>query len=622
MNAAIVQIRRNAFGCRYEDYLSNRSRRVPVFFEIITGVLLTGAFAAFATMVVAAPIQPGHLLVTRSVYQGTGSIITIGQTLPGGGTAVADGSYPFVWENEGPDPSFGVTSPIFIDELTTAGALVGTIVVGPDQLVTSFSSKSELALNLSPDGTLLTFMGYRSPINALDVSNSNTPGHVDSTNPVGFSAQRAVAQIDLSANLSVTPLNAYSGNNGRAAIEANGLYYTVGNAGNGSGTQPVNIVNNTGVQLATPGGIADTTVVGIPRGTPGTANGFQFGFSVVDVGAMPDKSGKDDNFRGIAIFNNTLFVTKGSGSNGVNTVYQVGAAGTLPTVATAAATPITILPGFPNTLARNPGPRFPFAVWFANANTLYVADEGSGSASVAATDSMSGLQKWTRFGDTWQLAYTLQNGLDLGVPYGVPNGPNGEVYPVALSPAADGLRNLAGTVNGDGTVTIYAVTSTVSASVDQGADPNKLVAITDNLSFANAAQAAGERFTTLKAAQYGEVLRGVALAGPFGVTASVAPYNNSLGGHIQKLVVRNTSSTSVAGPIVVVLDNLNSGATLTNANGTTTNLPPLGSPYVVVPGTANGLAPGASAIVGLQFKDSIGTPLTYMTRVLNGAVSP
>src|SRR5262252_1983061 len=411
---------------------------------------------------------PGDLIVTRSVYMGTAATVTVGQTLPGGGTAVANGTYPNVFNNAVPDPSFGVTSPIFLDQLTTSGTLVNSLNVTAAaaaqgiNVTTSFPSKSEMGINLSTSGSALTFMGYVSPVNMLDVSNSNTPGHVDPTNPVALTFQRAVVQFDATGRLLVTPVNAYSGNNGRAAIldSAANQYFLVGNAGNGSGTQPTFIVNNTGVQLATPGGSAETTVVGKQQGTPGQANGFQFGFTITQTNPLtnqpyataPDKSGKDDNFRGETIFNNTLYVTKGSGSNGINTVYQVGSAGTLPTASSAASTTITILPGFPTTLARNPAPRFPFAVWFANANTLYVADEGSGSASVAATDSMSGLQKWTRVGNTWQLAYTLQNGLDLGVPYGVANGPNGEVYPVGLSPATDGLRNIAGTVNGDGTV--------------------------------------------------------------------------------------------------------------------------------------------------------------------------
>jgi hypothetical protein len=49
-------------------------------------------------------------------------------------------------------------------------------------LSTSFSSKSELSLNLSTDGTAVTFMGYDSAINQLDVSNSNTPADVSNSN--------------------------------------------------------------------------------------------------------------------------------------------------------------------------------------------------------------------------------------------------------------------------------------------------------------------------------------------------------------------------------------------------------------------------------------------------------
>src|SRR5262249_36070425 len=204
-----------------------------------------------------------------------------------------------------------------------------------------------------------TFMGYVAAPNLLDVSNSNTPGHVDPTNPVASSFQRAVVQVGSSGTVLVTPVNAYSGNNGRAVIlGSNGLYYLVGNPGNGSGTQPTFIVNNTGVQMTTPGGSADTAVIGKQQGTPGAANGFQFGFSVTQTGAAPDKSGKDDNFRGLTIFNNALYVSKGSGSNGINTVYQVGNAGTLPTAATAGSTAINILPGCPTGLARTHGNGF------------------------------------------------------------------------------------------------------------------------------------------------------------------------------------------------------------------------------------------------------------------------
>ena len=93
-----------------------------------------------------------------------------------------------------------------------------------------------------------------------------------------------------------------------------------------------------------------------------------------------DKPGKDTNFRGLTIFNNTLYISKGSGGNGINTVYQVGSQGTLPTgtAAQLATVPITILPGFPNTAAST-STAFTFGLWFADANALYVCDEGDGT---------------------------------------------------------------------------------------------------------------------------------------------------------------------------------------------------------------------------------------------------
>ena len=67
------------------------------------------------------------------------------------------------------------------------------------------------------------------------------------------------------------------------------------------------------------------------------------------------------------------------------------------------------------------------------------------------------------------------------------------------APATDGLRNITGIVNGDGTATIYAITSTVSGNGDQGADPNKLVAITDQLSATSLPP--NESFTTFTCGQ-------------------------------------------------------------------------------------------------------------------------
>jgi hypothetical protein len=445
-----------------------------------------------------------HLIISGSTYSGTASTVTIGQTLPGGGTAVADGTYPEVFNNATPDSSFGITSPIFLQEITACGMDVRTAYVDPSLITTSFSSKSELALNLTSDGTGLTFIGYATPINQLDVSNSNTPGIIEPGNPVTTTpTYRAVAQINYNALFhsgeSITPeittTNAYPGNNGRAVILAsNGLYYTVGNAGNGDGSPEVTAA--AGVQIVTAGVNATPT-------TPGTVEVGSY--NITQNGYPPDKSAKDNNFRGETIFNNTLYVTKGSGSNGINTVYQVGNAGSLPTIDNAANAPITILPGFPTDLAKGtPSTVYhPFGIWFANATTLYVADEGDGVAADAATSTTAGLQKWSLVNGTWRKDYVLQKGLNLGQQYSVPG------LPAIYNPATDGLRNLTGQVNGDGTVTLYAVTSTVSNSGDQGADPNKVVAITDRLSYTTAEQAASEDFHVIRKPIYGQVLRGV-----------------------------------------------------------------------------------------------------------------
>jgi hypothetical protein len=147
-----------------------------------------------------------------------------------------------------------------------------------------------------------------------------------------------------------------------------------------------------------------------------------------------------------------------------------------------------------------------------------VADEGSGDATystatgtytTAAGQTTAGLQKWVLSGGSWHLAYTLSSGLALGTPYTVPGYPTGDNAATGLpwAPATDGLRNITGRVNRDGTVTVWAVTSTVSGGGDQGADPNKLVAVTDRPPAA--APAAGESFRTVRAAGYGQVLRGV-----------------------------------------------------------------------------------------------------------------
>jgi hypothetical protein len=525
---------------------------------IVAAAVAMVASGVLAAVPAAASGQPGRdggadsgqLLLSRTVYTAPPDSIVPGVTqLPAGCTtgcvtAVAGGGYPEVFNNESVDASFGVSSPIHLDRLSPDGHTRETLSVpanaagrgrDADHLVTSFPSKSELALNTSTDGRAITFMGYLAPVNAPDVSNSNTPAVPDPTNPVGISYYRAVAQLDSHGHLTYTETNAYSGNNGRAAIldAADDVYYTAGNAGNGGNPQPVGVIAGAGAQILTP---ARQPEADQQPGSPTPIGSF----NITQLGVKADKVGKDTNFRGLTIHDNVVYLTKGSGGNGVNTVYFIDTTGTaclsgvglpvpgaaLPTSpisynpatlqTTGLATNMCILKGFPTALKSTTS--FPFGLWFANDTTLYVADEGNGDTTydpisrtypAAAGQTGAGLQKWVLENGTWTLAYTIQTGLALGQPYLVPHYASGDNPATGLpwAPATDGLRNITGSLNRDGTATIWAITSTVSGATDTGADPNRLVAVSDPVGAT--AERAGETFRTLRTASNAEALRGI-----------------------------------------------------------------------------------------------------------------
>jgi hypothetical protein len=563
---------------------SQRVSRAAACFAFSVMAAGLSASAQVAETVGTPVFTPGNLVVSRSVYSALPSSVVVGQTLPPNcvankankvtcAPAALDGTFPTVFNNDSPDPSFGITSPIILDELTPTGTTINSITVpnsstvapGADQLVTSFSSKSEEALHLSTDGTYLSFIDYVAPLNTIDVSNANTPLVIDATNPVPSSYYRAVATVNALGQFSFTETNAYSGNNGRAAIYVNtggnNFFYTAGNAGNGGNPEPAGVVEGAGLQIITPANAPEASQTpGLP--TPVAS------FSVTELPAgnpNPDKVGKDDNFRGLTLYNNVLYTTKGSGSNGNNTVYFVDTTGTacpngvglpvpgaaLPTTnlaptytsATGLANNMCILAGFPTEINKlTPAVAYPFGLWFANATTLYVADEGDGvntysSASNTYTDAANtavntgGLQKWifNSTTQTWQYAYTLTTGLNLGIPYapsGYPTGLNSGTDGTGLpwAPATDGLRTIIGSLSGNRIVgysaTIWAISSTVSGGGDQGADPNKLFVISDRLTNTSPTVAAHETFTDLRDAVSGEVLRGISFTPGTPVTSN------------------------------------------------------------------------------------------------------
>jgi hypothetical protein len=530
-------------------------------------------------------LQPGQLLVSLSAWQENADITSGNTQLPPGcstatgapnpcATAVAGGDYPYTFNNDAVDGSFGITEPIVLEALNPWSHRVTTFLVVPnstrtngDQMVTSFSSKSELALDQSTNGNDVTFMGYVAPVAAIDVSNSNTPGAVDPTNSGTTTPYyRAVAVLNRFGRFQFTETNAYSGNNGRAAILNNSddSFYASGNAGNGGNPEPEGVVEGAGSQILSPAWLPESAQ------NPGAPTPLgNFNILQIPTNTKADKSAKDNNFRGLTVSDGVVYMTKGSGGNGIDTVYFLDTGGSAcpagvglpssgsslpsasswvsPTFSTndtalgltaknpgLTPTNVCVLSGFPTDLAKNAtdSSLYPFGIWFANPDTLYVADEGAGDATydpatnsytAAAASTTAGLQKWVFDGTQWNLAYTIQTGLDLGAPYHVANGPKGQVYPTGensyvnssgqtvdlgiWAPANDGLRNLTGRVNPNGTVTIWATTSSVSGGGDQGADPNSLVTVTDGLGATT--QPAWEHFKTVIGPKWGQVVRGV-----------------------------------------------------------------------------------------------------------------
>jgi len=465
---------------------------------------------------------PNSLVVSTSTYdnsQGALASLTVGTTLPDTATqttsAVAGNDYVNVWNNASVDGSFGATSAIQLTDLNPlSGHVYTSLSVPSDQVVTSFSSKSELGLHIvnGANGPQLTFVGYGGAgVGAIDVSNSDAVAGQDPTNPVTFcfgsnyAFARTIVAVDPSGNISYTPTIDYGGNNGRSALlGSNGLYYSVGNANNGNTSQfnqgitNPDVTETTGLEVVTPINGSSWNVTIPPDNSAEVDPLLQFEFN-----GKLDKAGKDDNFRGVTEYGGALYFTKGSGSNGIDTVYTVPS---LPTVANAASTTLAVAPGFPTDSAKATGGNYtPFAVFFANPTTMYVTDEGSGNATDLT--SHAGLEKWSLVNGTWQLDYVLTNNL-IGTVDNVTG--NDGPWPTITTV---GLRNLTGVVNGNN-VTLWATTSTASASGDNGADPNKVVVITDKLSATTAQQVANEAFSVIGAPTYGTVYRGVAYVNP------------------------------------------------------------------------------------------------------------
>ena len=328
------------------------------------------------------------------------------------------------------------------------------------------------------------FVGYAGAgVGALDVSNSDAVAGQDPTNPVTFAFgssyafARTIVSMDAHGTFSYTPTIDYGGNNGRSALlGSNGLYYAVGNANNGNastfgasnGTSP-DVTETTGLEVVTP---IDAALV--ERRDPARTTRrevdpliqYQFADAQARQARQRQQLPRRDRVRRRALLHQGQRQQRHRHGLHGELVADGGERGVRRRSASC--------PGFPTDSAKATGGNFtPFAVFFANATTMYVTDEGTGNA--LDQSSHAGLEKWSLVDGTWQLDYVLTNGL-IGT---VDTGPDRHRRPVARRdddrPAQPDRASSTGN-----NVTLCATTSTSSASGDNGADPNKVVVITDS----------------------------------------------------------------------------------------------------------------------------------------------
>lgn len=324
-------------------------------------------------------------------------------------------------------------TPITLQQYTTGGTFVSSLQLpttasGANRgIVTSGFSKSEGALNLSGDGHSLTFFGY-------DAAQFTSPATKNDT--ATTQTNRVIALIGANGSINTTTAltDAYNSDNPRSAVTQDGTRFYTG--GNGSKSEA-------GIRTATLGATTSTQI----------------------------ETNQQKNIRVVEIYNGQLYASVGVKNTG-NGIFQVGTG--LPTTGG-------------QTLTQIIGPQVngqfvdPVGFFFADPNTLYVADDGV--LTSGETTGLGGLQKYTATNGVFSFDYALQTGLG----------------------TSQGLRGLTGQVGPNGVVSLFGIT----AETGEG-DPTKLVSFSDSLGATTLA--AGATFTTLQTSPTNTVFRGIAFS--------------------------------------------------------------------------------------------------------------
>jgi hypothetical protein len=397
-------------------------------------------------------------------------------------------------------------APLTLYEYGSSGTgFVGSLVLPQTNSGANFAvsgeygSSSEGTLQLSGNGRYLTIAGYGVNANAFNA------------NPGSFSPDPTNTALGQSGSLTgqsytaVPRVVALIGQNG--SVNSSTALYNVFDANN---PRSVYTVNGTSFYVSGQGNFPDATG-GVFYATLGS-------HSVTSITGADAGSGSSQDTREVQVYNGQLYVSTDSKKGSTNRDYigTLGAPGALPTSVANGGNGPAQLPGFGNSggtgkitvtaanannvnaglIGKNETVNLsPENYFFANADTLYVAD--SGAPKNTSGDSPlgdGGLQKWTLSKGTWTLDYTLSAGLNLVAN----NGTSGST----------GLYGLTGkdvTVDGVQEVELFATNATIGDT-----DQTYLYGITDVLGDLTAQ--AGESFVTLETAPADATFKGVAFA--------------------------------------------------------------------------------------------------------------
>lgn len=398
--------------------------------QVIQGATAFVVVAA-ASLLQAAPFTPGNLVVTRSVggtvdtSGGPGSIgaITTPNSLQGGGVACTI----FVEEYK--------TDGTFVQSIQMPNVRRDTLIDGAGQyaMTGNGTQNNEGAITLSANGQYFILAGY----NSTALINNLAPGYVNVGSSLSTAVERVVGRIDMNGNVNTTTalIDVSSGQPLRTAYSTDGNNLWIGGASGGTVTINSVSVPTQGVHFATLGSSTSTQL------TAGNTNQ-----------------------RILNGFNGQLYMSYNSSTAGVRGVNSIGSG-----FPTALPSPPTLLvpsqqPGFSDTDIPTPSNLKADDYWFADANTLYIADQRNGASGNDAAAN-GGIQKWV-FDDSdsdsimeWEFKYNVALG-----------GTDGPANPGTLV----GAHGLTGGLNALGQVVLYATTFDGS-----GANRNRLVSVTD-----------------------------------------------------------------------------------------------------------------------------------------------